>query len=49
MKKTIYEVPQLRLYEVKLEANVLTLSGGSSQAPNVQSLDEEDIYSGAAW
>ena len=51
MKETIYEEPQLRVFEVKLSRCILSLSDGTgSQAPNVQALEADDIYSGdCSW
>lgn len=48
-KKMIYEAPVTEQMEIRLEAGLLTLSGGAATAPNVEGMDSSDIYDGAAW
>lgn len=42
-----YEAPVVEQIEVRMEYGFLTLSDGSATAPNVESMDSEDIINGS--
>lgn len=45
-QKTTYEVPEVELVDVRLEGALLILSNGVTQAPNVEGMSSEDIFTG---
>ena len=49
IQKSTYEAPRAELYAISTQAGILTLSGGDSQAPNVEIIGSGDIYVEPKW
>ena len=49
IQKSTYEAPTAELYAISTQAGILTLSGGDSQAPNVEVIVSGDIYDNPNW
>lgn len=50
IQKSTYMAPNAELYGISIQTSILTLSGGDgAQAPNVEKMSGEDIFTGAGW